>query len=273
MIFIHNESPQEASRELRKWSEASLDSIPDLTEGAFTSFDLPCDPPKEIVTEILLQIKSLVQCILLKHDLVDHITGADTLVYLGNACQRAARPTYRLEDFESHGHTNYPEAYAEICNPKAYFVEDKTVTFDNGETKQILCVRIGSKEFERTGNEVWVASIDGSLYIFVKRGSGLSEGLVERRGDKRMGPLGLNKLAASIRRTHVPRNIRVKGERRLAVFIEYVYLLTGHREEVRGEDMLLQFEKACKYALVGETVGVGGGVKVRFSRRCMVVDS
>lgn len=266
VVFVNNTSPHGSTHELRQWNKASVAKLSDLTEGAFTSFNLPYDLPKEVVAEALSQVKALVQCILLKHNLITHLTSTNTLIHLQKACRRAARPTFRLKDFASHGRTHCPEAYAYISNPASYTVQDKTVTFQNGEVKQILCVRMGEEQWERNGNEVWVASVNSTLFIFVKKATCPEAGLVERPGDQRVGPLRLSNLAASIRRTNVPPPIRRKGERRLAVFLEYVYLLTGRWDEVRGEDVLPQFEKACRYALEGETVGTGGGVKVTLVR-------
>jgi hypothetical protein len=257
VVFIRNKSPPGEKFVLEDWSEAPIDQLPKFFIGKFVAFNLPSEQSRDRDRETTRQMEAMIKCLLLKSGHVSKVAGASFLYDLKNACKRMVRPTYRLKDFEVHGQNRVGDAYELvrrlIGHPLKYSVKEQKVTFSDGDIKKILCVRMGSDRFEKRGNEVWVASVQGAFHLFHKKVIRMNEDIVQVPTDMRKGPLGLDQLAVSIRHVKEPMIKRVLGEQRLAAFIDYIYLLSGKLEEIQGKANLLdRFEEACKEVLKDE---------------------
>ena len=250
VVFIRNKSPPGEESELVKWSKVPSDKLPSFCEGRFASLIRSNDQSQSRAQEAAQHMDAMIKCLLLKSKNISRVEDTGFLTYLKDACKRMVRPTYRFEDFEVHGQRKCPDAYELVQkilgDPLRYLVEDQRVEFYDGEINTILCVGMGSDKFEKNGNKVWVASIEGNFYLFHKKAIRPGGDIVQVPTDMRLGPLGLDELAVSIRLVKEPVVKRQAGEQRLAAFIEYLYLLSGERMEIQGKaDLLNKFEEAC----------------------------
>ena len=251
VIFIRNESPTEGGFEISRWTDVPNNQNRTYTEGVFTYFDQPGIRSAEEHEEDSKQVKALVKALLLEAHEVHEIGGQEFFTDLQIACQRFDDPIYRLTDFEKHGQQHFPEIYERLSNPSGYSVEEKTVQFDDGVIKRVLCVRIGSEAFEKNGKQAWGASVDGKFHLFHVKPHRAHEGLVEYPRNRPAGPAGLGEPYIHIRRGFETVKDREKSEQRLAAFLNYIYLVTGKVRQVQGRDLLTQFGQACKAIVDG----------------------